>query len=199
MPETTLDITLNPEVVRTFKEYDRKVRIETIKLFCWLIFTLMPAGFTLDYFVYPARLWEFLQMRLLCSGLVAIIWLLLRTSFGLKYYRILGFVLPLLPCFFISLMIYQTQGVSSTYYAGLNLVILAIGMVCPWTYEENLLEGLSIMVMYVLACLLHPEPMPSFGVLFNNLYFIVLTEIIVAASSFSQSKLRLREFALRYE
>ena len=199
MPENPMDITLNPEVVRTFKEYDRRVRIETIKLFCWLIFTLMPAGFTLDYFVYPQRLWQFLEMRLVCSGMVAVIWLLLRTSFGLKYYRALGFVLPLLPCFFISLMIYQTNGVSSTYYAGLNLVILAIGMVCPWTYEENLMEGLIIMAMYVLACLLHPEPMPSFGVLFNNLYFIVLTEIIVAASSFSQSKLRLREFALRYE
>ncbi|HVZ81034.1 MAG TPA: ATP-binding protein [bacterium] len=199
MAETSTDLTLDPEILENYKVYDRRVRIDTIKLFCWLIFTLMPAGFTLDYFVYPDHLWAFLKMRLVCSAIVAVLWVMVQTSFGLKYYRALGFILPLLPCFFISLMIWETNGVSSTYYAGLNLVILAIGMVCPWTYQENLWEGMVIMAMYVLACLLHPEPMPSFGVLFNNLYFIILTQIIVGASSWSQGKLRLREFALRFE
>lgn len=193
------EVIQDPKIIQAFQEYDRKVRIDTIKLFCWLIFTLMPAGFTLDYFVYPERVFEFLKMRLLCSAVTAVIWVLVQTPFGLKYYRVLGIILPLLPCFFISWMIQSTEGVSSTYYAGLNLVILAIGMVCPWTYLENLMEGLLIMAMYVVACLLHPLPIQNFGILFNNMYFLILTDIIVVASSFNQGKLRLREFALRFE
>ena len=194
------DLIHDPEVLAAFQEYDRTVRIQTVKLFSWLIITLVPAGITLDYFVYPSKILLFLKARFICSALATVILLLMYTPFGRRYYRFLGFILPFLPAFFISWMIYDTEGVNSTYYAGLNLVLLAVGMICPWTYFENLMEGLIILASYVMACLLHPGPLlENVGILFNNLYFISLTQIIIVASSFSHRQTRIREFALRFE
>jgi ABC-type polysaccharide/polyol phosphate export permease len=74
-------------------------------------------------------------------------------------------------------------------------------MVCP--YREALtrhcvpdLWGL----LYLAACLLHgPIPPPTFGEFVNNLYFLVLTGVIVVTGSYFHSKSRFREFAFRYE
>ncbi len=199
MPEKKPEIARSPEVLREFEAYDQQARIENTKLACWLVFTLTPAGFTLDYFVYPGRLWDFLQVRLLCSLFVALIWLLTRSPFGARHHRAFGVLLPLLPSLMISWMIYSTEGVSSTYYAGLNLVIFGFGMVMPWTYLENLWEGILIIAMYVGACLVHPKHLQDLGIFVNNLYFMVLTEIVVMAYSYNQRQLRFREFALRFE
>src|SRR5439155_1311271 len=55
-----------------------------------------------------------------------------------------------------------------------------------------------VMLPYGVACALK-GPHFSTGLLFNNLYFLVLTGIIAVNGSFVNSRLRFREFALRYE
>src|SRR5262249_30081785 len=65
-----------------FLENERQVRISTGKLACALVFVLMPLGVTADYFVYPEHLAYFLMLRILCSLIVAGVWLLHYTSFA---------------------------------------------------------------------------------------------------------------------
>jgi len=84
----------------------------------------MPAGVSLDLLVYPQYAWEFFQLRLLCSACLLFIWWFVKTPLGSRHYRLLGWLLPAFPTFFISLMIFQTEGAISPYYAGLNLVLL---------------------------------------------------------------------------
>ena len=187
------------QIQEAFADYDRQVRISNSKLGAVLAIIMMPAGASLDYFVYgPARVGEFLKLRLLCSLLVGIVWLLFMTTFGKKHYRVLGMTWYMLPAFFIAWMVYVANDPVSPYYAGLNLVVLAVGLILPWTYKENLLAVTLVILMYLLACYFQHQPL-NHGYFFNNIYFLVLTSVVVVAGSFVHSRLRFREFALRYE
>jgi signal transduction histidine kinase len=190
------------EVQQAFAEYDRQNRISNSKLGAVLAIFMMPAGASLDYFVYkkhvPNLLWEFLGLRLLCSLMVGGVLALFWTNFGKKYYRVLGMTWYMLPALFIALMIKEANDPVSPYYAGLNLVVLAIGLILPWTYKENILAVTLVISMYLGACLLQTSTLDTRYV-FNNVYFLVLTGVVVVASSFAASRLRFREFQLRYE
>ncbi|HLH57460.1 MAG TPA: ATP-binding protein [Verrucomicrobiae bacterium] len=190
---------MNRELQNAFAEYDRQARISNSKLGAVLAVIMMPAGASLDYFVYgPSQVWPFLKLRLLCSLLVAIVWALFLTPFGQKHYRILGMTWYMLPAFFIACMIYYVDDPVSPYYAGLNLVVLAVGLILPWTYKENLLAVSLVLMMYLAACFLQHSHL-NFSYFFNNIYFLLLTSVVVVAGSMAHSRLRFREFALRYE
>jgi signal transduction histidine kinase len=188
------------EINEAYAEYDRHVTISNFKVACFLGFILMPAGASLDYFVYRDQLGYFLKLRLLCSALIAIFYGILLTPTGRKYYRFQGVTLFMLPASCIAWMIYATEGAASPYYAGLNLVLLMLAFVLHWTFRESLSAVLLVTALYVAACLGHGSiDASASGIFFNNLYFLLLTGIIVVTGSYFHSRLRFREFALRYE
>jgi two-component system, sensor histidine kinase PhcS len=189
---------LSPEFQEAFQANEREDRISTVKVGSALVFFLMPAGTLLDRFVYPDEVPQFLYLRLFCSALVAIFWYLHTTSFGRKHYRYLGLAIPLLPAFFICLMIYVKNGPDSPYYAGLNLILLAASVVVHWNIRESLLSVGGVMVMYFAACY-RQTTSEHLSDLVNNYYFLVLTGIIVVTGNQIFNRLRFREFCLRYE
>ena len=101
------------------------------------------------------------------------------------------------PSFSMSWMIYVEGGSTSSYYAGLNLVLLIVGFVLHWTFTESLVAVSLVIVMYLGACFLHGGIVVKS--LENNLYFLVLTGVVVVTGSYVQSRARFREFALRFE
>ena len=192
------EFTDHEEIQKAYLEWDRAATITNFRMACYLGVVLMPAGTLLDHFVYPAWQAEFFKARLLSAVLIGG-WLgLLVTAFARKHCRWLGVALALLPSSFMAYMIYRTDGAASPYYAGLNLVVLVVGFVMHWTFRESLLAVSLVLLMYVAACLGNGH-IKAPGVFFNNLYFLVLTGIIVATGRFFHSKLRFREFALRYQ
>src|SRR5678816_295934 len=106
--------------------------------------------------------------------------------------------MALLPAFTISWMIYLEDGATSPYYAGLNLILLIVGFVLSWTFIESFSAVSLVMLTYIGACLLNGN-IPKSGTFFNNVYFLVLTGIVVVTGSYFHTKLRLREFILRFE
>ena len=190
--------TSSPEFQEAFQANEREDRINTVKVGSALVFFLMPAGTLLDYFVYPKKVWSFLFLRLLCSALVAVLWYLHTTPFGRRHYKYLGLAVPLLPAFFISVMIGVTNGPDSPYYAGLNLILLAASVVVHWNIRESLLSVLGVMVMYFAACY-RQTTSQHLSDLVNNYYFLVLTGIIVVTGNHIFNRLRYREFCLRFE
>jgi len=176
-------------------------RLRSGKVACALVILLMPAGITLDWFVYPERVWLFLVFRLICSALgVALLMLHFRNwerqnyrLFGVPVQRVLGLPIALLPAFFIACMIFVEQGFDSPYYAGLNLIVLAVSVVVRWEVWESVLAVLGVAVMYTLACLLYwwgNAVTPNDSRVFNNYYFLALTGIIVVAGNYYFNKLR---------
>src|SRR3990172_7549214 len=188
----------NSEFRKRFLDNERSVRVRTHQIGCALVVSLMPFGGILDYFVYPEKVNDFLKLRIVCSFLVGIIWLLHRTSFGQSHYRALGLPIALLPAFFIAWMIYSTEGSASPYYAGLNLIVLGASSIVHWSSVESILSASAIILMYLGACVLNGSRFDS-GIFFNNLYFLVLTGVIVVTGNYFFNRVRFREFTLRFE
>src|SRR5207245_8058774 len=135
-------------------------------------------GVVLDHFVYREHLGFFLILRLACSALAGCIWYLHTTRVGQEHYKLLGLPIALLPAFFIAWMISVTEGPVSPYYAGLNLILLAVSVVVHWSVRESVIAVSGVLLMYSAACFLKgtKEQIP---LIFNNFYFLVLTGIIV--------------------
>jgi signal transduction histidine kinase len=189
-----------PEAWRTYSDYEQQITQRHLRVGALLVILLMPLGILLDAFVYPARVGNFLVLRLACSALEAGVWFLLGRQWGQRMQQAFGLVVAGLPVLFICAMIYATEGPASPYYAGINLILLAIAFVLRWDVGLSLLALVLFMGIYLAACLLHgPFDRDDRGVFFNNIYFLSLTGIIVVTGSQVHRALRIREFALRYE
>jgi two-component system sensor histidine kinase PhcS len=190
----------------TLATHERDQRIRTNKVAALLVAALMPAGVTLDWFVYGHKVQgfqkfvvPFLILRLISSVLAIGIWFLLTTPQGQKHHRPIAISIALLPAFFICVMIYMThEGPESTYYAGLNLIVLAISVVVRWNVIETIIAVLGVLLMYLVACFL-TGTREDVSIIFNNYYFLIVTGIIVVVGNHFFTQLRLREFIARYE
>lgn len=192
----------DPKIQKAFLEHERSVRVTNFRIACLTAFVFMPAGWSLDWLVYPENKNLFLLLRLICSAALLFIWWFVTTSFGARHYRVLGLILPGLPTFFISWMIYVKDGSASVYYAGLNLVLLGAAMILRWSVLESLLVFLEVIVIYISACLLHTWQHGTeinHSIFYNNTYFLFVTGAFVVIGSHFYNKLRFREFALRFE
>ena len=97
------------------------------------------------------------------------------------------------------------------YYAGLNLVILAVSIRDTEYLAGKHHRGGAGLFMFVAACLLHPvlnlsgrvfysyTSQQSLGMLVNSWYTMLLTSTIVVTGNFFFNRLRFREFMLRFE
>src|SRR5687768_5103238 len=186
------------EFEQAFISRERQDRIRSGKVACALVMFLMPAGVILDLWVYPERVREFFQLRLICSVVAAGWWTLHQSSFGLRHYRLLGVPIAILPGFFICWMIFVTEGPLSPYYAGLILVLLAVTAIVHWSTAESLLALAVLYFLYFIACATWPIAEQQ-GIFFNNVYFLVLTGIIVVIGNYLYNQLHFREFVLRFE
>ena len=190
---------LQPEFQAAYQAHDRQQRINTGKVASALVVILMPAGVLLDFFVYPQELAYFLNVRLFCAALAGVLLYLHLTPFGQRHWRWLGLPIALLPALGIAWMIHKTQGPDSPYYAGLNLILLAVSMVVRWNTLESVLAVAAVIVMYLAACLGQEGVLKNWSIFANNVYFLALTGIIVVTGNFFFNRLRFREFSLNYE
>ena len=197
-----------PEADAAFQEAfhseDLRERLRIGKLGCALVIVLMPLGASLDYVVYKdaAVFQVFLGLRLLCSLVTGALLAVHYTRWGERNVRMLGPFIALLPAVCIAGMIGHKEQWGSHYYAGLNLVLIAVNVVARWTVRESLAIVGSVVAVYISACLIGtgwPEAAGQRQDLFNNLYFLTLTGVIVVAGNWLYNQLRAREFALRYE
>jgi two-component system sensor histidine kinase PhcS len=182
-----------------FEAHEQQARVNTGKVAAALVAILMPFGATLDLAVYGNRAPFFFLLRLASAALAVLIWYLLTRPLGQKHHRPLGYLTALLPAFFITWMIYDREGPSSPYYAGLNLIILAISLVVRWDAFESLLVVVCMILMYIAACVIKGPPAELNGDWAANCIFMVETGIIVIVGNHFFNRLRYREFVTRYE
>jgi signal transduction histidine kinase len=194
------------EINQAFQEGERAVWVRNFRVACILasIFTL--AGSSLDFVLYPyLQFVDFLELRLICSALLMCLWWFVNTPVGLRIYRWLGLIMPALPTFFLSIIINETTGADSPYYAGFNLVLLGAAIILRWTFVDTLLVFIEVLGLYLAACLLCRDPIAHRDLIdhpeifFTNIFFIFVTGVFVVIGSYFYNQLRFREFASRYE
>lgn len=161
-----------------------------------LAFTLVPAFFLLDYMVVPP---EMLGRFALYRGLATIIpvlqFFILRSTKPSNWSIAHGYLLTFVTAGAIALMTTSLGGFNSTYYAGLNLVILAIVVLLPWGVVHSAANALIVLGLYVGLNLAFPSAEKvKIEILFNNLYFLVATAIIAVAVNIVKQGLIEQEF-----
>ncbi len=102
----------------------------------------------------------------------------------------------------IALMSALFMGHESYYYAGMNLVILAIGIMIPFGPWRMLAGSTLVYLTYVLLCLLLDEvPLGQWkwSIFLNNMIFCIGTGAVVTLGAYISHFLRRKAFDARFE
>jgi len=186
-----------PGFQAAFAEQNRRDYIASATLGTFVSIPLNLYCCFMDHYMYPGKADLFLKARLVSVLVTAFAWLWFKTSFGRAHprYEIAWFMSPLIMILF---MVYQTDDPYTPYYAGLNIILLGMGLLSPWAYVQNLLASIFVLVMYLVISFL-PHNAQSISSIMNNSTFIMLTAVLVVCGSVASSRQRFREFSLRYE
>ena len=188
----------DPGLESAFRDYETQFRVSSLKVGCILAIIFIPSGVSIDYFVYPDHTKVFFVIRTLSSLLITLFYFSLNSSFGRQHYKVFGIVIVTVPIATISWMIYLTEGSLSSYYAGLNLVLLGAGIVLRWSLLESLVALAITIFAYFLGCFFHGSFSYS-SEFYNNAYFLVVTGVFVITGNYFHYNLQYSEFLLRYK
>ncbi|MBX5484467.1 MAG: PP2C family protein-serine/threonine phosphatase [Myxococcaceae bacterium] len=161
--------------------------------------TLVPLFFVLDVFMMPRDLLpRFGIYRLTCVVIIVAQHMFIRLTRPSPRSFLHGYFFMLVVSFMIALMTTDLGGFNSTYYAGLNLVLIAVNLLLPWKPIHSAINSLITILMYVGLNLVIHQEQPTHGqILINNLYFLTSTGIISTSINYVKQKLIVQEFHLR--
>lgn len=203
----TLNRNGDTSLTDAYRVFDLNLRVRHSKVGCVLAIALMPAGFSLDYFVYPHMFGKILEARLLSDVFLIPLFALFFVPAVARRIRMIGSLWLMIPAWTICWMIYASEGALSPYYAGLCLVLLTACLLMPYTaWEATAFCGL-VLASYSVACVWHQIAPPATAVPFaattatlvNNLYFLSLTSIICVTACVYSARRRFEDFRLRHD
>ena len=181
-----------------YEEHERRVILGKNRLGCCLGIVLGPLFSFLDYIVYPKFAPQFLLLRLAVSVLMAIWLFVLGTRFGKKYYHLQGIIILFVPSAFVAWTVYETDGTSSPYYAGLTLVLMVLAVVLDWPIWQSIVSVALVLFLYLSACFFS-QGLSDIRLFINNLFFLVSAGVAIIAGTFFHTQLRIGEFISRCE
>jgi len=183
----------------TFRAHLKGLCSERVVILYYLGIALLPLFGILDYFIAPTNLLHsFLILRLVAAVILLAILLVVYPAIGKQYPAILGIIGPPIIGGSVSLMTVRMGGYESPYYAGLNLVILGVTLVMPFSLRESALTcGLVYATYFVPNLFVNTINRPE--LFLNNNFFILGTIVIALTSSHYSQRLRFHEFRSRLE
>lgn len=185
------------ELRARYEAAETPVRQRNYALAATLALVFMLAGGFLDYIVVNDKLLPFFVARVVVAlGLGVVLIALQSKPAGLPL-RVMGHFIAGLPTVGIAWMIYETGGGLSSYYAGLNLVLVGAALLVRWTFTDSVINALLCCGSYILAVSL-TTPAP-FDIVFTHIYFILVTAVFACFGVYYYNELRLREFQLKEE
>ena len=183
-----------------FINEDRDLTLKNVRNLCWIAMSLMVGAVVLDHFAYPHLLFYFFTLRVTCALCLLPVWFCTHTWLGRKYFRAFTVIVPMLPAFFISLMIKESHDPGTGYYAGLTLCLVAIGFMFHWSFMESTVALCLTIIFYLSAnawMIWETVPKDRFAGFATNGIFILLNGIVIISGSFYHHRIRLQEFINR--
>jgi len=182
-----------------FNEYLYKIVHEWSITLTFLVFVLVPLFFILDYFTMPAQLLPRFAAYRIIATIISLTqyFIIKKTEPGTLSY-IHGYIVSLAVGGVIALMTVDLGGFDSSYYAGINLVIIGVNLLLPWEAYHSAINGFMLVIFYVLLNFIFPHPFKAEN-LINNLYFMNSTVFIAVSINYVRHRLIKQEFFLRTE
>lgn len=162
-------------------------------------FTLIPLLFILDFFIMPPKLLaRFALYRLAATALVLGQHFLIRHTQPSRWSYGHGFAFSFIVGGMIALMTTDLSGFNSTYYAGLNLVMIATNTFLPWRAVHSAVNCTLLIALYLGLNVVFPNHGQVNRVAFiNNLYFLLSTAVISVGTNVLRERLIREEFEAR--
>jgi len=175
-------------------------RLEFSRGGAYTCIALILLGVGLDYAQYPQMQMLFGSARIIASIFIYFIILSMKTKWGKDRIQWLTFIWLLVPQIMISFMIGTTEeGANSIYYAGLNLAMYAAGIVLAFGLWQNIIFGGISILLYIGACLLHPNTIELHGAFVVNTLFLLMAAVLSAVYTYFSERGRFILFSLKVE
>ncbi len=188
------------DFVDNFSDYLDFLLHSWLKILTALGFTLFPIFFLLDIFIIPSEakylLPWFAAYRLAATGFILIQYFLISKYKASRFSLIHGYLFTLAASLAIVLMTVDLGGFNSSYYAGLNLVIIAVNLLLPWKAIHSALNGLATVLLYMILNAIWGKDFHLYN-LINNFYFLSSTVIIATSINHVKYVLIRKEFESR--
>ena len=188
-----------------YDESNRTLRLRNLKIGLGIALFLVSVFSVLDWMTYPDQFLDLFFIRAVCLLVLFCLLTSLYTRLNLiaRYVQLASILYTLTLSVSVCWMIMITEGAASPYYAGLNLIILAVSLLLPWTLLESVTACSGTILIYMGACFIHdlqkPTINPDWIGFYNNLFFLVSTALIGIVASHFQSLRRFEMFRLTYE
>lgn len=161
-----------------------------------LALVLFPAFGYLDYFAHPEHLRELWSIRFGTVFIYLVLFLLIRRGRLTRFPFALGVSVGAIASASLTAMCLVLDGYQSPYYAGVNLVVLALALVMPAGARRMAPAVAVIIGIYLLGV----TAQASFVIerpemLVNNLSFLLATGIIGVTAAYLTDALRRESFA----
>jgi len=182
-----------------FRDHIQGLCSERVVVLYYLGIALLPLFGILDYLIAPTNLvHSFLILRLVAAVILLAILLVVYPAIGKQYPAVLGIIGPPIVGGSVSLMTVRMGGYESPYYAGLNLVILGVTLVMPFSLRESALTCCLVYATYFVPNLfVNTVTRPE--LFLNNNFFILGTIVIALISSHYSQRMRFHEFRSRLQ
>ena len=204
------------DLLANFQSDEGKLRSENFGRVALFAIIFMVAGVPLDFLADPALTSKFIIGRVICVTALGILFLL-RLAFGgrLANFGLLAAVLPLVTLFW---MIDISDGAGSPYIAAVNLVLVGAALLLRWRTAHCVIIVLMCMGNIVavewyrsltmdleahfrlnIAGIFYAQNSTVERAIYNNLFFLLFTSVVVTTGTFWLNRQRLREYQLRRE
>lgn len=168
------------------------------KLCMFFGITLVPIFSGLDYVVAPLHGAYFLSIRLVntLESLLIFFLFLIFKKLSLRKINLLTSLYFSSIGVMIAYMCRILGGYESSYYVGLCIVLMVMGLVMPWPTIYTIMNSLFVYVAYLLFAY---TPQFSVQYLINNSYFLLSMALVAVLSTYWSGRLRLKEFLGRQD
>ncbi|MBW2656815.1 MAG: SpoIIE family protein phosphatase, partial [Deltaproteobacteria bacterium] len=176
---------------KDFDQFLNGIIHDWLKTLTFLVIALVPLFFILDYFIVPKDLLKQVGLyRLIATCIVIIQYVIIRKTKPSSLSYLHGYVVSIVVGGVIVLMTCDLGGFYSSYYAGLNLVIIGVNLLLPWKA--------NIIFLYIFANFIVINGYQS-NYLINNLFFLCATAVIAVSINYVKHLLIKKEFYLMCE
>ena len=156
---------------------------------------LLTAYIALDHILFPDVADVLLRMRLLFVAALIPMAMTARTAAARAHPHAIGLAGATALGAMIDLMVWQTGGAMSPYYAGNNLVLLGVATLFPWSAPWTLAASSILVGMYALAA--WPADAGEVPAFVNAVTFMSSMGLVGVVSSAIGERMRVKEFTLR--
>jgi len=151
-----------------------------------------------DYFATPENFTRFIRYRFAISCLLLVVYCLNKRKRSVRYQHTLITVGTVLSALVIEIMILQFGGHASSYYAGLNLLIIASLGLIPYGFFLSLSLAIVIYFIY-LAPILIFDTITNPSIFVANNVFMICTFVLVLTWRILSQKSMINELSHQYD